>query len=102
MDAGNGSIPLNENQAAESRHERKSANGVYHPLHLQAPKRILIVDDDYDSIRLLQRALMEFGCYIQIASDGRQAIDLLREHAFDLIFLDWKMPDADGGQTIEA
>ncbi len=85
----------------ETTFSRDTNRDVYRPLSTQAPKRVLIVDDDYDSIRLLQRTLSEFGCYVQIAMDGFNAVDLLMDHNFDIVFLDWKMPGIEGGETIE-
>src|SRR5262249_18879287 len=69
---------------------------------LEQPKRILIVNDDYDSIKPFEGTLSQYGCYVQIATDGIQAVELLTDTPYDLVFLDWVMPKLEGGETIEA
>jgi two-component system, response regulator, stage 0 sporulation protein F len=62
--------------------------------------RILLVDDE-EHIRLLFREeLEEEGYVIDVASNGFEALDKLKESSFDLIILDIKMPGMDGIQTL--
>lgn len=55
-----------------------------------------MVDDDPDLRFLTEMALSEAGYEVTSASDGNQAIDLLRKNGFDLILLDALMPGMDG------
>jgi CheY-like chemotaxis protein len=82
------------NQATQERHEKA--------LMTEKPKRILIVDDDYDSIKPLERTLSSLGCYVQIATDANQAVELLSETPYDLVFLDWLLPEMKGGEAVKA
>ena len=63
-------------------------------------KSILIVDDDRDSVLLLEQGLKKMGCKVKFVSDSKQASAALANEYFDLIILDWMMPDMNGGETL--
>ncbi|OPY66617.1 MAG: Sporulation initiation phosphotransferase F [Syntrophorhabdaceae bacterium PtaU1.Bin034] len=64
------------------------------------PKKILLVDDE-EHIRLLfKEELEDEGYIIDVASNGFEALDKVKEACFDLIVLDIKMPGMDGIQTL--
>ncbi len=57
---------------------------------------ILIVDDE-KAIRFSLREILEFENYEVVeAADGRQALEILKQRMFDVIFCDIKMPKMDG------
>jgi DNA-binding NtrC family response regulator len=57
----------------------------------------ILVVDDKDSMRnMLQQTLTEEGFRVDSASDGRKALELVRNKSYDLVLTDLKMPDADG------
>jgi two-component system cell cycle response regulator len=58
--------------------------------------RILVVDDNQDNIEIIATRLRFRGYEILEASDGSQALELVRESAPDLILLDVMLPDIDG------
>lgn len=58
--------------------------------------RILIVDDDIDTLRLVGLMLQRQGYQILAANHGAQAIALAKKEKPDLILLDVMMPDMDG------
>ena len=60
-----------------------------------APARLLIVDDDPASIRLMSEVVKSFGD-IRFATGGVRAVELARSWHPDLILLDAEMPDMDG------
>ena len=60
------------------------------------PGRILIVDDDIDTLRLVGMMLESEGFDIIAANNGQRAISLARTEAPDLIILDIMMPELDG------
>jgi CheY-like chemotaxis protein len=57
---------------------------------------ILVVDDD-DSIRsLLRQELTDAGYYVKEATNGKEALDMIRDHRPDLVILDIMMPEMNG------
>ena len=59
-------------------------------------KKILVVEDEPDSLKLLSYFLSHEGYEIAGAKDGVEAIELLGESQFDLVLSDIKMPRMDG------
>src|SRR6059036_3463726 len=58
--------------------------------------RILIVDDDPVMRRLTKGALQNDGYVLTEAANGREALELVRRAAPDLVILDFVMPELDG------
>jgi DNA-binding response OmpR family regulator len=61
-----------------------------------AEGRVLVVDDDEDSRRLLSHLLERKGYSVVLADGGQAALDSLRSHEVDVILLDVMMPNMDG------
>ena len=62
--------------------------------------RLLVVGDE-ENIRLLfKEELEEEGLEVDLASNGLEALDKLKEGRFDLVVLDIKMPGMDGIQAL--
>lgn len=57
---------------------------------------ILIVEDEAEIAGYLRRGLTFEGYTVEIASDGRQALDMAREQPPDLVVLDLMLPGIDG------
>ncbi len=58
--------------------------------------RVLIVEDEPKTRESLAEGLRLEGWAVRMASDGGEAAALLKAEAFDLIILDWMLPDGDG------
>lgn len=58
--------------------------------------RVLVVDDDPDVRRALERALVLHGYDVETATDGTTALRLLAAEAPDVVVLDVAMPGVDG------
>jgi signal transduction histidine kinase/DNA-binding response OmpR family regulator len=59
-------------------------------------KRALVVDDNPTSRLILAAYLEKWTFSVVTASSGSEAFDHLRSAAYDLILLDWQMPEMDG------
>ena len=57
---------------------------------------ILTVDDDPQLLRLVMRNLQLEDYEVLVASDGKQALEQIEQHAPDLVLLDVMMPRMDG------
>src|SRR5919205_639948 len=56
-------------------------------------KRILIVEDEAKLARLISRVLGEEGYAAETAGDGRSGLSRALTESFDLLILDWMLPD---------
>jgi len=61
--------------------------------------RVVIADDDPDIRRLVQITVSNAGCDVTVASDGEQALELIRASPPDLVILDVLMPRMDGWEV---
>jgi len=69
---------------------------------LSEKPKILIVDDELDMLSGCANIMSALGNKPIPVSDGKTAIELLKEDDFDLVFCDLLMPEIDGMQIIEA
>jgi len=60
------------------------------------PAKILVVDDDNDILRLLDKTLRAAGYLVTLARDGREAEEMLKTHRYDLVLLDAMLPHVHG------
>lgn len=58
--------------------------------------KILIVDDDAATLKLLEKSVIKWGYTVVKAANGRQAIERLADADIDMIVSDWLMPEMDG------
>lgn len=58
--------------------------------------KILVVDDEPDILKIVNFRLKKAGYEVAAATNGEDALDILREGKFDLILLDLVMPVMDG------
>ena len=60
------------------------------------PLRILLAEDAYPNQVLVVGLLGKQGHSITVANNGKEAIALLKEQAFDVVLMDVQMPEMDG------
>lgn len=65
------------------------------------PVRVVVVDDEVTLSDLLSMALRYEGWDVKTASEGRAAIQLIREFQPDVVVLDVMLPDIDGLQVLK-
>ena len=64
--------------------------------------KILIIDDEAPIRRVLRDILENENYQVDDASTGMDALQLIKDHDFDAVFCDIKMPEMDGIETLEA
>jgi two-component system sensor histidine kinase/response regulator len=62
----------------------------------QATARILVVEDQAVNQRVAQLVLESLNCHAEIAASGSEAIRMVGESSYDLVFMDYEMPLMDG------
>jgi adenylate cyclase len=78
-------------------------NEVSSPVAGRAPTgALLVVDDDEGNRDMLSRRLMRLGHQVTTAVNGREALELLGRHPFDVMLLDIEMPEVSGYQVLES
>ncbi|GGP19496.1 response regulator [Silvimonas iriomotensis] len=68
--------------------------------------RALIIDDNASAREVISRMVDSLGWRADLAASGVEALDLLKQsiergRTYDVIFVDWAMPEMDGWQTAE-
>ncbi len=62
---------------------------------------ILVADDSHIDREYLENILSSWGAKTYMASDGEEAIQLLKREKFDYVLLDWQMPKLDGVEVLK-
>ncbi|MCP4349230.1 MAG: AAA family ATPase [Desulfobacterales bacterium] len=65
------------------------------------PALILLAEDDSMSQKVASGILRRYGCSVDIAKNGSEAVDRFKEKAYDMIFMDANMPVMDGFEATE-
>ncbi|MEN9460677.1 MAG: hypothetical protein RIS84_697 [Pseudomonadota bacterium] len=61
---------------------------------------LLVVDDKESNRDLLSRRLDRQGFKVEVAENGQQALDMIRQRSYDLVLLDIIMPEMNGYQVL--
>ncbi|MFZ1986726.1 MAG: response regulator [Desulfatitalea sp.] len=69
-------------------------------------KRVLIVDDNETNRRIMRKMMADFGLLLEETSAGRGALERLAQAAnsgrpFDIVLMDYQMPELDGFETAQ-
>jgi two-component system response regulator MprA len=64
--------------------------------------KILLVDDDESLTESLRRFLTKEDLDVEVAHSSADALAFLRQYDFDLVLLDWELPDSSGIEVCTA
>ena len=64
--------------------------------------RVLVVEDNAVNQIVARRSLEGMGIEVDIADNGRAALDILARNRYDLVFMDCQMPELDGFDATRA
>jgi two-component system response regulator HydG len=63
--------------------------------------KILIIDDDIDICQLLERFFKKKGHQALFFTNGKKALEYLKENTADIVFCDFRLPDTDGKEMLQ-
>jgi CheY-like chemotaxis protein len=63
-------------------------------------KAVLVADDDPDILSIVSMSLETQGYTVYKATNGREAVDLAKEHHPDLVLMDMMMPIVSGYEAV--
>jgi len=72
---------------------------IYELLHEKI--LILVVDEQFTDREALKKILEDKGYRVATASDGAEAIEMVKSRHYDIIFLDVRLPNMNGVETFE-
>jgi len=58
--------------------------------------RVLLVEDNIVNQKLAAHLLRKFGCNVDVAANGAEAVRMWKQLPYDAIFMDCQMPEMDG------
>ncbi len=64
--------------------------------------RVLVVDDEQEFVNTLVKRLGKRGLDCEGVYTGSEALAVVRDHDFDVVLLDMKLPDSDGNEVLRA
>ncbi|MBO6109129.1 MAG: response regulator, partial [Eubacterium sp.] len=62
--------------------------------------RILVVDDVEMNLKVIKNLLKDTNITVDTAMSGQECLDMTKDTGYDLIFLDHRMPEMDGVETL--
>lgn len=81
--------------------EVKPKVDVVNPVQTDKLFSVLLIDDNPSSLIILQNILREKNCQLTIVKSGIEALRELKNKSFDLLILDYSMPDLNGPETLK-
>jgi putative nucleotidyltransferase with HDIG domain len=91
---GEGPPPARQTAHGAQTSPGEAAHAPYHIFGLD--RRVLVVDDSPSLLLFVKQGLEKAGFTVDVADNGRAALELIRAHPFDVILCDVNMPVMDG------
>ena len=79
--------------------QRKKGFAAFHPMANRL-RGVLVIDNDSVERGSIVRKLVGDGIRADIAQNASDAIRLLDESRYEVVVLDWQLPDGDGGRVV--
>ena len=75
-------------------------NEAYHATFIAPSARVLVVDDTTMNLTVAKGLLKKTLIQIDTAQSGAETLELIKKIKYDIIFLDHRMPEMDGTETL--
>lgn len=86
---------LADTTSAQTRENPMAKTGIYRkPANLGA--HVLVVDDNLVNQEVARSMLVEMGCRVTVAKNGREAVAKYQGASWDAVLMDCQMPEMDG------
>ncbi len=76
--------------------------GLWRPVSLFKNQRVLVVEDNPVNQQVVQSQLEQMGLGVELASDGAEGVERVRQGGVDLVLMDIQMPVMDGYEATKA
>ena len=83
-------------EVSKSDNESKAEQLLDTTLSSKTPLRILLVDDISLNQKVALQMLAAYGYQADVAHNGKEAVEAVSEHSYDVVFMDVQMPEMDG------
>ena len=93
---------LTKHSLEQTRAQIHSVSEVLHAKHNIRGARILLVEDNLVNQKVANRMLRKLGCMVEVAVNGREAVEESFIHEYDIIFMDCQMPEMNGYEATTA
>jgi CheY-like chemotaxis protein len=61
--------------------------------------RVLLAEDNIVNQKVARQILLKLGCDADVAQNGREAVQMLSQRQYDVVFMDVQMPEVDGHEA---
>ncbi len=62
---------------------------------------VLVVDDNPINRKVAAKMLEKLGCRVEVAANGREAVEAVANRSYSLVFMDCQMPEMDGFEATQ-
>ncbi len=89
-------------QSAYNQSQAEMSNGLIGSNQDSTALRVAILEDNLLECHAITNLLEENNCTVLVENSGAHFLDLLKKENFDLIILDWNLPDTDGHTILKS
>ena len=82
--------------------ELSSVRTEYQSLLISPDAKVLIVDDTPANLTVVKGLLKPTKIQVDTATSGKETLEMVKKKAYDLLFIDQRMPEMDGVETLHA
>lgn len=94
--------PGDDPSPCDASHDSVAGPGLFDRAPAPAALRVLLVEDTPANRKVVQRVLSKRGHRVDVAENGREAVEAVRREEFDVVLMDVQMPVMDGLEATEA